>query len=526
MEQSNSFAIPFGDILRFILKGLPIALIAAAIIGALVLLVSRGLTAQYEARATVLAARNNPDLRSFGIITATVPTLDVSAYRKAALSSPVLLEAMTRLGLSTARSSDIDAFRRSININTETGSDSSILDITVRHSSPEFAKQMADVMADALVNWDRRRAAESLQRVIITLEQQIVLQDEQIAALQAQGSSQDQLLGRINQRTTLLDQLTLARAISSSATGLLSLLEPSLLPDRPVAPRPFFNAVIASVLTLLLAYGLMHLRDSLSPGDVSSLAKASGLPLLASFPKVTSDVKRLSAEMTNYLRTNLLFTSSETHPKVILVTSTQRGEGKTSVAISLAESFARNNYNTLLVDADLRHPAIAKEYKMLASRLGHTALEVWLKNPADTKGVVRLPVGKEHSMFVIPSFQAAENAAELLSGGFRDCLDQWRKGYDVIVIDSPPILDVADALSMAPFCTDTTMVLSHHQTTARQLQEALDLLKRLGVRVAGLVATQVSGEADWGGVSQRLEDLSKKSSFRLPTLPKNLTEKG
>lgn len=491
----SNFNLSFPDILRFIGRGLPVALIGATIVGAVVFMLSQTLPEQFEASATVLAAQNTGDSRSFDTPLVSAPTLDVSAYRKAVLSNPVLRQVMTEVGLEDQTASAVEDFRNTITIHTESATDSSLIDIKVKNTSPQAAMTRSNLLAEALVNWDKARASESLNRVVLNLNEQVAVADRQIQALRDSGASEDQIAGQLSLRAQHFNQLEVARALSSSAAGLLSIIEPALLPEEPVAPRPLLNTAIAAILTMLLAYGLLHLLDSLNPGNVEQVAEAGGLPVLASFPKLATNNRKLPTEATNYLRTNLLFSSGDITPKVILVTSARGGEGKTSVAMSLAESFVRNGSYTLLVDANLRNPEIADNYKMLSSRLAHTALATWLQNPQATRDVVRLTVAG-NDLHVIPSFKADSSAAELLSSSFRTCLDHWKEEYDVIIIDSAPVLEVADTLSIAPYCSDTVLVANEQLTKPRHLRSAIDVLRRIGVKLAGVVATAAKEEGN------------------------------
>jgi polysaccharide biosynthesis transport protein len=508
--------IPLADIMRFLRRGLLSALLSALIVGALAYFVSKQLPEQYDARASLLIAQNNPDFRSLGVPTASVPVLDASAYRKAVLSSPVVKEAMTALGIKEEdQTTDaIENFRDTITIHVEPAQDSSLLDIILQAPSAKGALEGTNALAQALVNWEQRRASDSILRAITSLEEQIEMQNQQISSMRVDGVSEDQVMGRINLRAQQQDQLAIAQTLRDSARGLVSILEPALEPSRPVAPRPVFNTIIAAVLTALLAYGLLHLRETLDTRLAGSddIAKQSGLPVLASFAKLPQQGKQLPNEGVSYLRTNLLYGTPVTTSQVILVTSAKQGEGKSSVAVSLAENFAKNNYHTLLVDADLRNPEIAKVYNMKAERLDHTSLETWLRNPLTAREVVRLPLDEQHHLYVVPSFQFSSQAASLLSVSFHDCLESWRKEYDVIVIDSAAVLEVADTLAMAPLATSTLMVVNQQKTNRRDLKNALELLKRIGVRLAGVVATDLKDEGTFTAKQQ------SKTAAKTPAL--------
>jgi capsular exopolysaccharide synthesis family protein len=268
-------------------------------------------------------------------------------------------------------------------------------------------------------------------------------------------------------------------------------VQAAAVPTTPVAPNPEFAAVIAGVVGALLAYGILLMRNLLNTKlrNVEDLEAVSNLPILAEFPKPAKKTRRLPREASGYLRTNLLLATQNVHPKVILVTSPSSGEGKSSVALSLAESFTRANYRTLLVDADLRQPVIAREYNLDDKR--HMPLRTHLENPHGSYEAAHVGVNLAQTLDIIPTFRAAPSPTELLSLGFPGSLESWEKDYDVIVIDSAPLLDVADTLTIAPLCTGTVLVASLEETNPQQIEDAVELLQRSGVRIFGIAATFV-----------------------------------
>jgi hypothetical protein len=217
--------------------------------------------------------------------------------------------------------------------------------------------------------------------------------------LQAKYNSLTQL------RAQQLAELNTARVLRHGAVGHLEVLEPALAPLLPVAPRPALNAALAFVLALFATFGLLLLRESLDARIKGSedLARLSNHPILAEFSRQATG-RRLPLEASNYLRTNLLFATADAHPRVILVTSSASAEGKSSVALSLAESFARNGQKTLLVDADLRAPVLGKEYNL--SPQTDTPLISYLETFYQEDAPVAVPLGPSQNLEVIPSFEA------------------------------------------------------------------------------------------------------------------------
>jgi polysaccharide biosynthesis transport protein len=484
------------DILRFIRRGLLLAMLVAVTAGVVAYISSSRLPQTFRSEAVISAVRNNN-----GGEPGFVSPLNDSAYRVAAGSNTVISATLERLGTVTPDQKTINDFNKKTRITTDNDGNwndpSSLIRIAVSNSDRDTAALQANTLAEELINWDSSRGRDNLLKRVNSLQEQIATFTDRIRSLQASSDAADsETAVLIQRRNELQEELYATQALINATVGSLSLIKPAIAELEPVAPRPIFNTVLAFLLGLFGSYGILLLRDALDMRirDVDDLAKVSDLPVLASFPKLPSDTRRLPYEATSYLRTNLLFATSDAHPKVIVVTSARESEGKSSVALSLAESFVRNNYRTLLVDADMRKPVVAGEYRI--NSLHQTSLETWLKNPYGSNQAASVPINGKYYLYVIPSFQPSAQAAELLSSGFRECLEIWRKEYDVIIIDSAPILQVADTLTIAPLATGTVLVANQQKTDRRQVRAAVDILRRIGVRVPGVIATHVSRDAN------------------------------
>ncbi len=507
---SESYEISFVELFQFIRRGFLIALLSAITLAAIAFLIARNTTPIYQARATVLAAQTSSnEFNQFGVSLATAPAVDVSAYQAAVTSFPVIMRALQTMGLENPVDLDIREVRAETTVRAEENRISSLLHISVRNEDPVLAKNRANAIANALVEWDEQRASKKLNTIVSTLESQIEAITQGINALQTTiNPDQDQatlasIETEIAGKTTLLadrrEQLFSARTLINSAIGQLQTLEPASQPIRPVSPKPFLNAALAGILGVFLSYGFLLLREALNTRlrNTDDLANITGLPILAEFPQLSGGSRRLPPEATSYLRTNLLFTVTDANPKVIVVTSGRASEGKSSVAMNLAESFARNDYHTLLIDADLRKPVVASEYGL---KDVHLSLEECLENPQNnSKSIARVMIDTKHGLDVIPTFRSNPAATELLSRGFRTALDHWRKQYDVIIVDSAPVLPVADTLTIAPLCTGTLLIAGMQATDNRSVRATADLLRRMGVRLLGVAATQMVRETRRGG---------------------------
>lgn len=479
-------------LLAFLARGALLALVFAGLAGAGAYLLFQRQPAVYEAEATLLLASASSSVAQVGVSAVTAPPIDLPAYAVAATSDSVLRSAQRLMGTQSPSSAEIWQLRRSIDTSAEsTGRDSSLLLLEARGPTEQLAIRRANAVASALVAWDRGRATATIERVISTLVGQIDALGEQIRSLQAIDAEADQtqIDGLIRLRAEQQLQLAYARALVASPEALLSLLQEADSTVRQIAPRPLSAAVIAAVLAAILAYGLLLARVALNTRLVNAddIAVVTGLPVLAHFPSSGRGQRGVLREASSYLRTNLLFATVDADPRVVMVTSSVEGEGKTTIAWQLAESFVRYGYRTLLVDCDLRAPSMAKHYAVNRGNPPPTTTEVWLKDPSGLHRVVRLDLKRGGQLDLIPQFEPVHNASEVLGRGFRAALEQWTK-YDVVIIDTSPVLAVADPLTVAPHCTGTIVVVDRNLSDRRTLTAAVSTLQRIGVQVLGVVS--------------------------------------
>jgi capsular exopolysaccharide synthesis family protein len=187
------------------------------------------------------------------------------------------------------------------------------------------------------------------------------------------------------------------------------------------------------------------------------------------------------------LRTNLQFLDIADQPKTIVVTSSLAGEGKSTTAMNLAITLADAGSRVALVDADLRRPSIA-EYMGLEGEVGLTTV---LIGRADLKDAIQQ--WGSGSLYVLPSGQVPPNPSELLgSGSMAKLLAQLSSQYDVVLIDTPPLLPVTDAAILAKITGGAVVVAAADQLHRQQLSAGLGSLQDVGARVLGVVLNRVA----------------------------------
>jgi capsular exopolysaccharide synthesis family protein len=175
-------------------------------------------------------------------------------------------------------------------------------------------------------------------------------------------------------------------------------------------------------------------------------------------------------------------------PKILLVTSTQPSEGKSSTALALAQNFARRGKNVVLIDSDLRKPA----FKTTSDKIGLTKL---LTNE---EGIEQHVVVTQHdNLKLLPAGPIPPNPADLLSTGrIRAILAEAAERFDVVIIDAPPTLGLADAPLLAAAAGHVMFVVESGRTRTRAAIEALNRIEGTGAHVVGVTLTK---SVDSGG---------------------------
>ena len=249
--------------------------------------------------------------------------------------------------------------------------------------------------------------------------------------------------------------------------GVQIIAEPKLA-DAPVSPRPLRNAGLAVALGLIVGVGAAALRESLDSTirTPEALTEAAAAPVLSVIPFdrkadkapliTEGSAQSLRAEAMRQLRTNLQFVNVDRPLRSLVVSSALPGEGKSTTACNLGIAFAESGRRVIIIDADLRRPKIA-EYLGLEGAVGLTNV---LAGQANVRDVVQ-PWGSG-GLWVLPSGYVPPNPSELLgSGNMADLLTALGAAFDVIIIDTQPLLPVTDAAVMSTLA-DGCLLVSRH----------------------------------------------------------------
>jgi capsular exopolysaccharide synthesis family protein len=262
--------------------------------------------------------------------------------------------------------------------------------------------------------------------------------------------------------------------------------------DSPISPSLPINTALGLLVGLVLGVGVAVLRDKLdtSVKDAKDLARISDVPVLATIardpvaakePIVRGDTHGSRSEEFRHLRTNLQFASVDDKPKIIIVTSSFSAEGKSSVAGNLAMALAQAGVRVCLVDGDLRRPSVA-DYFGLVAEAGLTTALVGRARITD----VAQPVAP--GLVAITSGPIPPNPSELLaSDRAASALRELAQAYDMVLVDAPPVLPVADAAVLATRADGVLFVVRAGKTGHQHVEQAIRSLRQVQGRVLGTV---------------------------------------
>jgi capsular exopolysaccharide synthesis family protein len=291
-------------------------------------------------------------------------------------------------------------------------------------------------------------------------------------------------------------------------TGNIKIMDQAEVPRNPVKPNGKRNMLLSLVLGLMLGVGgaffLEYLDNTVkSPEDVKNYLH---VPYLAPVPIIKDDQgtpdlvshlhpKSTASEAFRGLRTNILFSSADHPPQVILVSSPGPGDGKTLSSINLAITMAQYGSKVLLLDGDLRRPRIHKVFGLSRDNGVSNVLAGSVDQNAAVIQSTDIP-----NLSVITSGPVPPNPSELLgSKRMTKFLDMLRERYDRIIIDCTPVTAVTDASVLASFVDGVVLILRANESTKEVARSALESLDRVQAKVLGVVLNAV--------------DLSKESSY-------------
>jgi capsular exopolysaccharide synthesis family protein len=308
--------------------------------------------------------------------------------------------------------------------------------------------------------------------------------------------------GRLQQRVdavqSVFDELVnsyyQAKIAEKVEAGDIDIIAPAVVPVRPLPSRTRLRLLVAVVAGMLVgSIGVLALEQLDSrirdPKEARRVAQVDVIGVVPAVRSVSdeSPTAILGKEVFRSIRTHLRFAPVE-NLQVLVVTSAAPREGKTTIAANLALTMAEQGVNTVLVDSDIRRPQVHRTFGVESS----PGLSDVLQGTVDLSDAVQA-VPTNPSLHVLAAGSSTLAPTELIGGGgFDELVNDLRRGYEFVVLDTPPILAVTDALLGSVLADGVVIVARANKTDATALDNAVQQLRRVGATVLGIVLNEVN----------------------------------
>ena len=467
----------------------------------------------FSAAATIRVAQGSRG--SIQYVDAMYAERLMNTYRDLLRSRPFLASAIERLSLPTT----VEALAKQIKVDVVL--DTELLKVTAEDADPAQAQRVANTLATLFIEQSRSLYSGSGESILETLRKQLAAVEADLeqnrTALQTlrmdprpEQTRLEELAAKVSMGeeiyASLLRQYDDMRLVDESRANSVTLAEPASLPVEPIKPRKLLNLILGSFIGMLCGIGLAFLFESLDPVLHSrrDLEAASDIPILASIPNfktlretrkgltaVDASVYSPIDEAFGILREALHPALAALPVKTLLIASPEPEAGKSTVLANLAVAIAHGGQRVILVDADLRRPVLHDIFG-LSNAEGLTTV---LQGGSDV--VTLLQNTDIPELRVLTSGPAIPDAARLAGlAKLTDLLDRLLGQADIVLVDGPPILTVADASHLATKVGGVLVVAAREQATAESIRRAVQQLQRLGAQVVGLVYNKAHASDD------------------------------
>lgn len=461
----------------------------------------------YEARADLLITPINsedPVVRSLPLVFESVdPTRDVETAS----------EFVTNISVANQVKDDLrreESARELLEkVEVQPVAQSNIVAITAEGGSPTEARDLANAFATATVANRTEQVHESIATLLPTIQAQLERAPNDAAA--AAAASQ-------------LGQLETLRGAPDPSIRIESMAD---LPESQASPRPVLS-VAAGLLTGLVlgvigAFAFQGLDPRLHREP--QLRRLYRLPILARIPREKAawwrrrqqplgprQLSAPSAEAYRTLRATLEASrpNEEGGSRVILVTGPSPSEGKSTTALNLASSLATAGRKVILIEADLRRPALAEVLQLNSSKGG--VVSVMIENMKLGEALATPPGYGQNLQVLLADYEGGWMTELFSIHPAERMIDDARRLADYVVIDSPPINEVIDALPVARKSDDVLIVVRLGNTRLEKMAQLAELLAENGIRPAGfaVVGVRRPGRRDYRYYAERLPDRGKR----------------
>jgi len=402
-----------------------------------------------------------------------------------------------------------------------------LIDLTSRakpdHPWVQALQQRVDRVKKQLADWDRGFLRIRLAIVEREYEQAEEKEKQKARLFENQRQQAIQLQKQLSEYTILqsrwdqtkkhcdiLDNRIEEINITEDAGCLnISILEVARPSEKPSGPHKAKYLTATTILGFILSIGLALLREELDQRlhSVDDIAGFLDLPVLGTMPsfsqrhssvslgqKVHLDPMSSWSEACRTIRTAVFFGAPKARAKTILVTSPTQADGKSTLASNLAIAMAQAGQKTLILDADFRRSMQHEIFEVNHQNVGLSTILAGITPSADAIRSTHIEALK-----LLPCGPEVPNPSEMLNSDvFSQLLEILSDRYDRIIIDSPPVMPITDALILAAICNITILVVRMNKSTRKTSLHARDGLLSIGANVLGVVVNDVPKEGHYG----------------------------
>jgi capsular exopolysaccharide synthesis family protein len=430
-------------------------------------------------------------------------------YAEILESSSVLAEAIAQLGLEERPD------RLAKKVKAEPVPDTQLLRLSVTDFDPNQAALLANTISEVFIEQIQVMLAEpydgrldSYEDQLTELSQQIEETQSAIDTLNAEWVQSATQLARLENlledyrgdQRALLDEYKRQQQIADDATRKISIVENAIIPEEPAQRRTLYiilAAMVGAIGALGIAFLIEYLNDTLrTAGDVRRALDLEILGAIGRYAKPEEGLVMIAqplsptAEAFRTLSTNLRQASANGPLRTLMITSPKSKEGKSFTVANLAVAFARFNLKVVVVDADLRLPDLHKLFGVKQTEGLTATLHMGVMDgKLQSTGI--------EGLSVLTSGESDDNPAELMnSPHMHTLLDKLAQQSDLVLIDCPPVLPVADAKILASCVDGVLLVVRAGSTHTRAAKEAVRGLRQSGANLVGVILNTAPGLND------------------------------
>ena len=436
----------------------------------------------------------------------------MNTYGRVLTSGPLLAETIDRLSPETS-SLTVSVLRKEM-VQIEVIPDTELITVAVQDRDPVLAQDIANMLATLLIEYAQdfyvgssQSTRQILELQLADMEVEIEDDRQRLAAMLAEGQTgaevetlSRQIELKEDTYNSLLDSYETARLGGSLRANNITIVEPASLPRVPINGFGLTEAGISLAVGISGGIGLALVLENLDTRIHSpqQLERLTHMPVLGTIslgllpwnsPEYVDGTGNHSIEEAyRLLATNLQSLRREAVLQTILITSAMPKEGKSTVALNLAQVLAERGQTVFLVGSDLRRPSIARLLDIEDDRPGLSNLLVEHASPSpESLGQAMYPA-RQPSLFVIPGGPKVANPTALLASPSMESLLHYLAAQgQTTLLDAPPVLGTADVSVLTSRVDGVVLVVRQSQTRREQLLAAIKQLDASHARVIGIV---------------------------------------